>query len=332
MRGEYFIDTMAKDCKRATRPVPEYRCGIIAIFDKRVYPMSQIESRMPVVVLLFASVLWGVTWLPLKFLNQQGVNGNALILVAYGVVALVLLPWIVLQRRAWRGRWHLLALIALLGGYANLAFTNAMIYGDVVRAMVLFYLMPIWGVLGGRIFLHERIGMQRGFAVALALSGAYFVLGGSQAFTAPPSLVDVLAVTSGFALAMNNVTFRITAAQPVGAKVAVMFLGCATLAALAMALLHAPLPAAGMNTWLLVVLFGAVWLLVGNLGTQWAVTHMEAGRAAVLIVMELITAVISATLIGGEVLGVDEIVGGTLIVAAALIEARAPASASRHSP
>lgn len=74
--------------------------------------------------------------------------------------------------------------------------------------------------------------------------------------------------------------------------------------------------------WLAAIGYGLAWLLVATLGTQFGVTHMEAGRASVIIILELVTAVASALWIGGERMSVTEMVGGALILTAAVIEAR----------
>jgi drug/metabolite transporter (DMT)-like permease len=63
------------------------------------------------------------------------------------------------------------------------------------------------------------------------------------------------------------------------------------------------------------------WIFVATLCTQWAVTHLEVGRASILIIIELITAVTSALWIGGERISGLEILGGLLILIAAVIEA-----------
>jgi drug/metabolite transporter (DMT)-like permease len=52
------------------------------------------------------------------------------------------------------------------------------------------------------------------------------------------------------------------------------------------------------------------------------VSHLEAGRAAILLVFELVAAVISAMWIAGERLDGFEWVGAMMIVAAALLETR----------
>ncbi len=104
-----------------------------------------MRSHLPVIVLFSASILWGLSWWPLKQIHALGIEGIALIFGAYGVLALVYLP---LTLRGFSRRYATgLGAIALLGGGANLCFTYALINGDVVRVMVLFYLLPVWGVL-----------------------------------------------------------------------------------------------------------------------------------------------------------------------------------------
>ena len=50
------------------------------------------------------------------------------------------------------------------------------------------------------------------------------------------------------------------------------------------------------------------------------VTRIEAGRSAVLIVMELVVAVVSAAILTEAELGSTEIVGGFMVIVAALLE------------
>lgn len=281
-----------------------------------------MNRALPVVVLIASAALWGGTWWPLQYFHAQGVDGIPLILIGYGAVAIALLPSLLRERGAWRGESRYLWLMFLLGGWANLSFASAMIYGEVVRAMMLFYLAPVWGVLGGWLFLGETIDRARWSGVALALIGAFLVLGGPVVFETPPSWVDLLAISSGLAFALNNVTCRAAAHVPLMSKTAAMFIGCGLMAIVAVPLLSTELPQVPATTWLWLVVFGLGWLLAATLGTQWAVTHMEAGRASVLLITELLAAVVSAVLIGGESLTGGEMAGGALILAATLLEAR----------
>lgn len=283
-----------------------------------------MRPSAPVTVLIFSSIAWGLSWMPLKYLSARGVHGVPLIAIAYGAAFPLLAPILWHQRDFWRRETRSLLAILFLGGYANLAFVSAMIYGEVTRVMVLFYLLPVWGVLGGRIFLGEAIDTPRWLAVALALSGAFLVLGGWRALRGAVSWVDLLALTAGLSFALNNLIFRARQSLPVASKVAAMFLGCFLLAAGALAWGVQSWPALELRAWGLTAVFGLGWLMLATFATQWSVTHLEAGRAAILMIIELITAVASAAYFGHERMAPMEMLGGALILAAAVIEARRP--------
>jgi drug/metabolite transporter (DMT)-like permease len=59
---------------------------------------------------------------------------------------------------------------------------------------------------------------------------------------------------------------------------------------------------------------------------QWSVTRMEAGRSGVISIAELIVALLSAALIGGEVMDAWELAGAGLIAVAAVLAALEPAA------
>ncbi len=102
-----------------------------------------------------------------------------------------------------------------------------MTIGDVVRVVLLFYLMPLWTVLLARWLLHEPLSpAARCCAWLLALAGALVVLwppGGG--WPLPRSLPDWLGLAGGFAFALNNVMLRREAARSEGARALAMFVG-----------------------------------------------------------------------------------------------------------
>ncbi len=286
----------------------------------------------PVLVLVCSSILWGLTWWPLKGLHARGVDGIPLILVGYGTVAVCSLPLLWKTRRAWLSHKRMMTAIAALGGVANLSFASALVYGDVVRVMVLFYLLPLWGVVGGRVFLGEQIDRVRALTMVLALSGAFLVLGGPAMFDTPPTFIDFIALLSGFAFAMNNICFRASQDLPVPSKVPAMFVGCAACATFLLAAGVQPFPTeVAPVTWGLVVAFG-LGVLVATLGTQFGVTHLEAGKSSIIMILELLSAAVSAAIIGRELLSPLEMVGGIFIVGASLLEARSGAPVPEPAP
>lgn len=266
--------------------------------------------------------MWGLSWLPLKALNKLGFESITLNLISFSLLSVLLLPFLIRQYSLWQRYKPTMLLIALLGGAANLSFIYALIVGDVVRVMVLFYLLPVWGVLGGRIFLHETIDRWRWLGVVLAIGGAFIVLGAFEALKQPPAWIDIIALAAGFFLAMLILVFRAVQAVPVVSKISAMFIGTVVMSALI--LLVTKQSVAGGETvgsWLALIAYAVFWSLIANLGSQWAVTQIEVGRSSIIIIMELVAAVVSASWIRGEMLTPYEIVGGIFIFSAALIEA-----------
>jgi len=276
---------------------------------------------MAVSALLGGAVLWGLFWWPLKQLNAIGIHGSFVQAVAYGLPALVLLPW-ALRTPARREQAGLLLLIALLGGWANASFASSLTHGSVVRVLLLFYLAPVWTLLAARLFLGEPFTGLRMTALALALAGLAFTLGGPELLAAPPSAIDLLALSSGLAFALNNVAIRAGHGLPDAARAVAVFAGCAVISLGFMGWNRQAVPALDASDVLALVALALIWVLPGTLATFYGVARLDAGKAAILLLAELVVGVFSAVLVGGEQLSLQEAVGGTLILGAAIIEAR----------
>lgn len=280
-----------------------------------------VESTAAFLSLMASGIVWGLSWLPLKFFANAGLTGHAIGLTAYMLVAVVSLPFIWRERALWRGEWWFLLLIGLFFGGANLAFTSALTMGSVVRAMLLFYLIPAWGAIGGAIFLREQLGLRRLAAVVFSLGGVFVILGGVDVLCAPMSLADGMALAAGLCYTSACIASRKARRIPMTSRTLASFVGCAFVAVLGMGISSPVLPGMPALTWALLALFAFVWLLGGTLLTTYGVTHVQASRAAVLQVVELLVAILSAVWLGGEQLGVKECIGGAMIVTATLIEA-----------
>jgi drug/metabolite transporter (DMT)-like permease len=288
-------------------------------------------ETLAVVSLLASGVIWGLMWMPLKFFAAQGLTGLAMTLSTYGLVGAVALPFIWMQRQAWRPQAHLLLMAGLFGGIANSCFITALMFGEVMRVMLLFYLAPVWGVLGGAVFLGERITLARAAGMALAVVGAVLVLGGSEALARPFARSDLLGLASGLFYAITNIVSRAGDRIPIASKSLVVFTGCGVVSALLFPLFGGGYPQVSPLLTLSLLGFAGLWLTSAMWTTMYGVTHLEAGRSSVLLVFELVAAVLSAMLIGGERLSGIEWIGAALIVSAALIEARVSSSPREKS-
>jgi len=279
------------------------------------------RTYFPVLVLVCASVLWGLSWLPLKSLNALGIEGVPLLLVSHSILAVIFFLPSAKQFAMFKAHRGSLIAIGFLGGAAILCFTYALIYGDVIRVMVLFYLMPVWGVLGGILFLGEKPDTRRGLGVVFAIFGAFLILGGVEIFEQSLTWIDLSALMSGLFFAANNLCFRGVDKVPVTLKLFFMMIGCAFLSIILLAIGLQEFPSAIENTtWLWVLLYACTWSLCANLGSQWAVTQMETGRSSIIIIMELVAAVVSALIITDDRLTLLEWFGCGLVISAALLE------------
>lgn len=276
---------------------------------------------MALVLLFFSASLWGLTWWPVKTFAAAGLSGPWLTLLSYGPVGLAGVYFLLRQRAAWQRQARLLLLLGLVGGWANTAFINALLLGDVVRVMLLFYLAPLWSVIGGRVFFGERISRRRMLAVGLALAGLWLVIGGADAFTAPLSTADLLALSAGLAFAGNNLISRATQSVPMTSKTVIVFIGCGLLSALTVTWQHLPVPTITAPLGLALLAYGFGWMVLATATWQYGVTHLETGRAGVILVTELVVAVASVTWFGGEQMLPQLWMGGLLILAASLLEA-----------
>ena len=287
--------------------------------------LSARAARLAALALVFNAFVWGVSWWPFRQLEAAGVHPLWATTLIYTLAVLV----ITLARpAAWRELLShpALWLLVLASGTTNAAFNWAVTIGDVVRIVLLFYLMPLWAVLLARLLLHEPLTRGAMLRVALALAGALVILwppGGGLPL--PRSLPEALGVLGGFAFALNNVMLRREAARSEGARALAMFVGGALVAGLLVALLMPvgavpPLPAAASG-WMLGVLVLAGFFLAGNLALQYGATRLPANATAVIMLTEVLFASVSALALGVGTLGLREGLGALMIIGAAVLAA-----------
>jgi drug/metabolite transporter (DMT)-like permease len=216
--------------------------------------------------------------------------------------------------------------VVLAAGATNACFNWGVTIGDVVRVVLLFYLMPLWAVALARLLLGERLTPLAALRVALALAGASVVLqpeGGG--WPLPRSLPDWLGVLGGFAFALNNVLLRRQAASGSAARALAMFGGGALVAgALALALGAGggvPWPPAPQAAWIAGMVLLAGWFLLGNLALQYGAARLSASATAVVMVAEVPFAAGSAVLLGAGSFSAALALGALPIVAAAMLAA-----------
>ena len=287
----------------------------------------------PALALVFNAFTWGVSWWPFRQLEARGLHplwATALIYLA-AVLAISLA-----RPRAWSEllRTPALWLLVLAAGTTNASFNWAVTIGDVVRVVLLFYLMPLWALLLARALLGERPNRGTALRVALSLTGAAIVLWPAEGggWPLPRSLAEWLGVLGGFSFALSNVMLRRESRRSEGARALAMFVGGALVAGtLAIALSSGglagggavPWPPAPAPAWVAGALALALAFLLGNLALQYGAARLPAHVTAVIMLTEVLFASGSALLLGAGVLTPPLLLGGLLIVASAMLATRA---------
>lgn len=290
----------------------------------------QKNNVVAVSSLATGALVWGLIWYPYRALEAAGLGGALSSLLTY-LIALV--PGLILfrSRRAQLGKspWLLLA-IALAAGVCNLGYVLAMIHGEVIRVMLLFYLAPLWTLGFARLLLREEAGAAGYPVIALCLAGAMVMLWHpDRGWPLPDSAAEWLGLVAGMAFALANVLSRKATGIDETIRAACVWAGVVLAALPATLLIEQPLQAlAGMDAraWTLVGLV-ALTLFSVNLAVQFGLARVAANRAIVIMLSELVFAAVSSHFLAFEQIGWREALGGAMLVTAALYSGRLEASA-----
>ena len=283
------------------------------------------RSGPALLALLFNATIWGLSWWPLRYLSERGLHGlwATTIVFLIGSIGISLL-WraalgqIVSDRKLW--------VLALAAGLTNACFNWGMTAGEVLRVVLLFYLMPVWTMLLARWLIAEPITLGAAIRALIAIAGAAVVLWEPGAgLPWPTSLGDWLGVAGGAAFAWLNVQLRGMGETPAAARALAMSIGSALVpAAVGIALVAAGMispPPVNEFAWLPGSIVLAVILLVANAALQFGAPRLPTRVTAIVMLTEVPVAALSSVLIAGETLRPHVLAGGTLIVMASLAAA-----------
>ena len=273
----------------------------------------------PVLGLLYGATFWGLVWYPSRILESLGMQGAWLALIAYATAYVVFTPFVRFSTIGLRRQpWEAMTLV-IAAGWTNVAFVLAVLEGEVLRVLLLFYLSPIWTVLLGRWLLHEPLNRRTWVMLGLGVGGALVMLWDPAVGRVPVNRADLLAASAGLAFALNNVMTRRITGLGVRAKTHLAWLGVVIVSSVFVLLQSPGLPQAPAAAWLGTMLLGLGGFMLSTLAVVYGVTHMPVQRSAVIMLFELVVGAVSAWLLAAEIVSIREWLGGGLIMIAALI-------------
>lgn len=283
---------------------------------------TSIEQRAKLAC-LYAGGVWGLFWIPLRALEDAGLHGLWVTVIYFLVPTICLLPVMAWRWRFVRQGGLALQITAMVSGGALLLYSMSIVYTDVVRAMLLFYLTPIWGTLLARVFLGDAITPLRIIAMIIAIIGMLTIFGLGVQFPLPQNIGDWLGLGSGVLWAVAMVRIRVDG-QHSAIEMTVGFfiwsLIFSTIAALMLAPGHMPDLGQALPALPLLLAFMALLILPGTYASLWGPKHLSPGLVGLLFMTEIVVGAISVALLAGEPFGLREIAGIVLISGASLLE------------
>lgn len=283
------------------------------------------NKAMPVAGVLSGALVWGLIWYPYRELQTFGISGGLATLITYVTAMVCGVFWL---PKVWRempkaGWWS--ALLVLSAGWANFGYVLAMLHGDVMRVLLLFYLAPLWTILFSFLILKEKLNRYGYMVMGLSLSGAMVMLWQpQQGLPLPQNSSEWLGLSAGMGFALSNVVSLRADHLSVEAKAYSIWIGTA--------LLTAPLlvwQGGIVQQWAVIDLTNAlVLLLLGitlfatSFAVQYGVTHLPANRAMLLFLFELVAAAAASYFLAGEAMEWRDWLGALLIVSASLLSGK----------
>jgi drug/metabolite transporter (DMT)-like permease len=285
--------------------------------------MTPRSTLLPSLAVAASGLIWGIWWLPLRQLEGAGLDGNWANVAVYALAALLTAPFAFVLRQRVAAQLRPLLIIGLISGTSLCLWNYALITGNIVRVTLLFYLAPVWCTALSLIVFREPVRAVRLLTIVGGLAGAAVLVGIERGGGSALSAADGMALLSSLMFACMTVYVRKVGGEVGGWEKTFFTTVFGALTALVAVWLvpEGPVPAlATVTAAFPALLLCMVWQVVLLALFLWGSAYVESGRVAIYLLLEVVGAVVSASLLTADPFGWREAVGCILIVGAGLLE------------
>jgi drug/metabolite transporter (DMT)-like permease len=288
-------------------------------------------------VVFVSAGAWGLYWMPQRLLLESGMTGGWGTLGQYLISLCVLVP--VAIWRVYKGQQIGLRhwLCGLLLGSGAIFYANSFLVTEVIRALVFFYLAPLWASLIEVVFLKRRLKWSRVGTVALALAGVWVAVGLEVGIPLPIYLGDWFGLIAGVLITAGAARTEIE--RPEGIfPLLFMVIIFGLIAAICQypllddAIGKIPSIQSVLSSLPLLLGISLLFVLPTTAIIFWSPPKIGTGVFGILILSELVVGVISAALLTDEAFGWPQILGTAMILSAGVLEVVANTRSNRLVP
>tara|TARA_B100001093_G_scaffold514889_1_gene589979 strand:- start:780 stop:1682 length:903 start_codon:yes stop_codon:yes gene_type:complete len=271
------------------------------------------------IALAISAGSWGIYWLPQRILEEGGLTGGWGTIAQMIIGVLILLPIAIWRKTKGRSTGFDLPLTGLLMGGGFICYALSFLLTDVVRALILFYMTPIWTTIFEILFLKKKPGIVRYLTLGLALGGLWVVFSKQTIIPLPENAGDWLALAGGAIFAGGLIRLEIIKTDGVFPIIFSFFFYGALFNIVAGFLLAeylGPMPAieSFVSMSLFLFLISVFYFIPTGIVILWTPSQLGAGLCSILFLSEIVVGVISSSILTNEPFGWREVAGSSMIV------------------
>lgn len=284
-----------------------------------------VDRWLPAGALTLACVLWGSAFYFAKVALAE-LSVVEVLIYRFGLAAPILAAILVRARRlpATRDLWLIILTGILCVPIGYVVHFAGLDRTSVTHASLLVGVAPIFLAVAASVLGLERVGLTAWIAVVLSSFGILVMIGlpgGDGNFVGDLLILLSMVISTAWILLSQNLARRL------GALIAtawILLAGTLVLAPFAFA--SGPLPTdLASQTWGAIIALSLGGTVLAFVLWNWGASRHSAGSAGVFLNLEPVVGGLMGIMLLGEAAGVSGLVGGGIILAAAVLATRAPA-------
>ena len=271
------------------------------------------------IALAISAGAWGIYWLPQRILEEGGLTGGWGTISQMIIGVILLLPIAIWRKTKGKTTGLEMPLTGFLIGGGFICYALSFLLTDVVRALILFYMTPIWTTIFEILFLKKRPGLERVLTLSLALGGLWIVFSKQTIIPLPENSGDWLALAGGALFSAGLVRLELIKTDGVFPIIFSFFFFGSIFNIVAGFLLKeylGPVPPieafVAMAQFLIII--SVFYFIPTGIVIFWSPSKLGAGLCSILFLSEIVVGVITSSILTNEPFGWREITGSILIV------------------